>query len=234
MRTCPAFKQKCLKCGEKGYFKIRCPNTKVNTRGASKPFSRTVQSIEPETPNETVNNIQCAIGLDDFWIATVDSNEIKRLPPALSFTLRSHQILFDALIDTGASQNIINKSLIDNMKVEIEETKDIHIVRDITNNQVAIIEQVNLPCVFKNTIYQVTWIVTNYPLPYAILGRPGLDAICSNWRYRLITGTRYEPRKYNSKTTKVNNRSYASRYYRSRFSNGETTKRTTNLIIWHH
>lgn len=93
--SCPAYRQKCINCGVIGHFKICCKNFKPRVRNDNQSEFNTVQSVTTNKVDNQENEVQCGLGLDDFWINYVDNleNANKKESPALSFTFRSHQVI---------------------------------------------------------------------------------------------------------------------------------------------
>lgn len=72
------------------------------------------------------------------------------------------------------------------MNINLMDMTDVPFVRGFENTPISILARVHLPYIFKNIIYEITWLVTDKTLPYAILGRPGLDRFCIKWRSKLL------------------------------------------------
>lgn len=72
--------------------------------------------------------------------------------------------------------------MIDQMKVTIKDTQNKVTITDIKNQPVNILDLAELPCINRNNIFSLKWLIAEQSLPYGILGRPGLDKICYNWR----------------------------------------------------
>lgn len=66
--SCPAFGEKCLKCGKIGHFKVRCRKNKASS--SQEEFTRytRVQTASDENESLEVNDIQVGLGLVDFWV----------------------------------------------------------------------------------------------------------------------------------------------------------------------
>lgn len=65
--------------------------------------------MTPGFNEDAVNNVQFGLRLDDFWINTVESSHENVESPALAMRLRSHQVTFDAIVDTGACKMLLKK-----------------------------------------------------------------------------------------------------------------------------
>lgn len=52
--------------------------------------------------NPEVNNVTFGLGFEDFWINCLDASSGNDESPALSISLRSHQLEFDTIVDNGA------------------------------------------------------------------------------------------------------------------------------------
>lgn len=114
------------------------------------------------------------------------------LSPTSIIRLLINEQSFTSMIDTGAAPNLMDVDTLNKYGCKCKELKNQTTVTDVSRNKFDSIGKVDLPCVYRNNLYQLEWWVMKQPIPYSLFGRQGLGVMFPGWKRSI----RYQSKNY--------------------------------------
>lgn len=89
-------------------------------------------------------------------------------------------------MDIGAGYNLLDQSTIKRLQLDTKKLPNNVFLRTISGGRLPIIVKAKLDCNYNGKYYQQNFIVSEYNLPYIIIGRQGMSQLMPGWKERLL------------------------------------------------
>ncbi|MET0104994.1 MAG: RNase H-like domain-containing protein [Sedimenticola sp.] len=161
--NCPAFGEKCFKCGKLNHFKKKCR-------------SRPVHDID-DLSDYVNNGISSAI-IKEYDIDTVSAFSSVSLSPDRAYAklkIGPQKTLLNFKIDTGSAVNILTHSLFKSLNVSHPLEPSSHKLTSYTGNMIPVIGMIRLACSHKDKVIHALFYVVEGNTPPLISLQSSVD-----------------------------------------------------------